>query len=303
MKSQFKSFIGRQVLTLSALLLFAHAGWAQSATYQRGPDPTVASLEDAEGPYAVGSSKITLPIGYGGGTVYYPSSTSEGPFGIVALSPGFVNTEASNSWWGPRLASHGFVVVMINTYTLFDLPGPRALQLLAALKDITKRSQASGSEYYGKVDPNRRAVMGHSMGGGGTLEAALKDPTLKAAIAMAPWDVKITNFNKNAVPTMVMAGQNDAVAPANTMANIFYGSFLPSLDSAYIEFKGGDHFFPNKIGTATYKPVLGKYAVSWLKRFVDGDTRYTPFLCGAPHQADLAAPASVISAYQENCPY
>ena len=38
-----------------------------------------------------------------------------------------------------------------------------------------------------------------------------------------------------------------------------------------------------------------------MKRFVDDDVRYSPFLCGAPHEADLRGDA--VSAYRENCPY
>lgn len=290
-------------LIVAAALFGAAATYAQANPFQRGPAPTTASLEAASGPYAVDSSTISSPVGYGAGTVYYPANTSDGPFGLIALAPGFVNTQTANKWWGPRLASHGFVVVMINTTTLFDLPGPRSKQLLSALKDVVSRSQSSSSPYFGKVDGNRRAVMGHSMGGGGTLEAALSDATLKAAIPLAPWDVKITNFGKITVPTLIMAGQTDAVAPPSTMANVFYTSLSDVVDKAYLEVKGADHFFPNNFGPDVDKPVLGKYAVSWFKRFVDDDLRYSVFLCGAPHADDLTGASSIISSYKENCQY
>ena len=53
--------------------------------------------------------------GFGGGVIYYPTSTSEGTFGAVAISPGFTATWSSINWLGPRIASHGFVVIGIET--------------------------------------------------------------------------------------------------------------------------------------------------------------------------------------------
>ena len=42
--------------------------------------------------------------------------------------------------------------------------------------------------------------------------------------------------------------------------------------------------------------------ISWFKRFMDNDTRYSPFLCGSQHQADLGL-FGPFSDYRENCPY
>jgi hypothetical protein len=41
--------------------------------------------------------------------------------------------------------------------------------------------------------------------------------------------------------------------------------------------------------------------VAWLKRFVDNDTRFDPFLCGSDHNAYRAGTA--ISDYRSTCPY
>ncbi|WP_461024639.1 poly(ethylene terephthalate) hydrolase family protein [Thalassiella azotivora] len=34
---------------------------------------------------------------------------------------------------------------------------------------------------------------------------------------------------------------------------------------------------------------MGKFTVSWMKRFVDQDTRYSPFLTGGPDRDDDAS--------------
>ena len=65
---------------------------------------------------------------------------------------------------------------------------------------------------------------------------------------------------------------------------------------------GGGHPCTTSLGTSPkVKAMAAKYGVSWLKRFLDEDTRYSPFLCGAPHLLDMLN--STISGYKGNCPY
>jgi hypothetical protein len=41
---------------------------------------------------------------------------------------------------------------------------------------------------------------------------------------------------------------------------------------------------------------MAKYMISWLKRFVDNDTRYEQFLCPAPDDRE-------IEEYRNTCPH
>src|SRR5690242_20409050 len=111
--------------------------------YQRGPAPTEASVSATRGPFAVTESSISsLVSGFGGGRLYYPTDTSQGTFGAVAISPGFTATWSSLEWLGPRLASQGFVVIGIETNTIFDQPAQRGDELLAALDWAVNSSPA-----------------------------------------------------------------------------------------------------------------------------------------------------------------
>lgn len=150
------------------------AAVAAANPYERGPAPSTASIEALRGPYAVSETSVSslAVTGFGGGTVYYPTSTSDGTFGAVVISPGFTALQSSIAWLGPRLASQGFVVFTIDTNTTLDQPDSRGRQLLAALDYLTQRSTVRG-----RVDATRLGVMGHSMGGGGTLEAAKSRPS------------------------------------------------------------------------------------------------------------------------------
>ncbi|MFC6932388.1 dienelactone hydrolase family protein [Actinomadura yumaensis] len=147
--------------------------------YERGPAPTESSVTAEKGPFAV--EKIDVPqgsgTGFNKGTIYAPTDTSQGTFGAIAVSPGFVSPQAWIDWYGPRLASQGFVVMTLETLSLLNAPDERADQLLAALDYMTTKSKAAS-----RIDTSRLAVMGHSMGGGGTLRAAQKRPTLRAAV-------------------------------------------------------------------------------------------------------------------------
>jgi predicted dienelactone hydrolase len=273
------------------LLLLAAAAQAQTNPFQKGPDPTSTILNATAGPFAVATTSVSSAVlGFGGGTIYYP--TTAGSYATIAICPGYTATQSSIAWIGRRLATHGFVVMTINTNSTLDQPPSRATQLMAALRYLTN---SSSSTVRSRVDANRLGVAGHSMGGGGTLIAARDNPTLKAGIPMTPWSTT-KSFSTVTVPTIIIGAENDSVAPVSTHSIPFYTSLPSSLDKAYAELNGASHFAPN----STNAPI-GRYAVSWAKRFMDNDTRYNTFLCGAEHVA-FATP-TVFSDYRSTCPY
>src|SRR3954468_18955369 len=89
-------------------LLVPTAGSASAASnpYQRGPDPTLASVAATYGTFATAQMTVPPGNGFNGGYVYYPTDTTQGTWGALAIVPGysalFRNEEA---WMGPRLAS------------------------------------------------------------------------------------------------------------------------------------------------------------------------------------------------------
>ncbi|MFD0140983.1 MULTISPECIES: bis(hydroxyethyl) terephthalate hydrolase [unclassified Streptomyces] len=271
----------------SLAFLVAPAADAADNPYQRGPAPTVASVEAARGSYAVSQTSVSslVATGFGGGTIYYPTTTSDGTFGAVVISPGYTAYESSIAWLGPRLASQGFVVFTIDTLTTLDQPDSRGRQLLAALDHLTQRSSVRA-----RVDASRLGVMGHSMGGGGTLEAAKSRPSLKAAIPLTGWNTD-KSWPEISTPTLVVGADGDTVAPVATHSEPFYESLPASLDKAYLELNGATHFTPNSSNT-----TIAKYSISWLKRFIDDDTRYDQFLCPVPR------PSLTIEEYRGTCP-
>lgn len=263
-----------------AAVLPAHA-------VENGPEPTKAMLEADKGSYTVGSVKITKAEAktYGGATVYYPTGTGQS-FGLVALTPGFTGFQAVYAWLATRLASFGFVVINLDTTTVLDQPPARATQMADALKQVIAMSQKAGSPLNGVVDAERRAVIGHSMGGGGTLIAATADPSLKAAVALTPWSLATKNFPTLKVPTMIVAAEKDVIAPNSGHSDRFWASFDESLMRGYVIIAGADHLVATSLSNAKYRTTLAKSTISWLKLFLDEDTRYTDLVTSGNNGPD-----------------
>ncbi|MCX5409608.1 dienelactone hydrolase family protein [Streptomyces sp. NBC_00335] len=277
------------LVTIGAIATFTASG-AQAAAnpYERGPAPTNSSIEALRGSYSVSQTSVSslLVTGFGGGTIYYPTSTADGTFGAVVISPGFTAYESSIAWLGPRLASQGFIVMTIDTLTTLDQPDSRGRQLLSALDYLTERSSVRN-----RIDSSRLGVMGHSMGGGGTLEAAKSRTSLQAAIALTGWNTD-KSWPEIKTPTLIVGADGDTVAPVATHSEPFYTSLPSSLDKAYLELNNATHFTPNSSDT-----TIAKYSISWLKRFIDNDTRFEQFLCPVP------SPSLTIEEYRGNCPH
>ena len=140
-----------------------------------------------------------------------------------------------------------------------------------------------------RIDATRLAVAGHSMGGGGSLEASRDRPSLQAAVPLAPWNTT-KSWSSLRVPTLIVGGESDSVAPVSSHSVPFYTSIPSATEKAYLELNNASHFFPQSVNTPT-----ARLAVSWLKRFVDNDTRYDQFLCPGPT-------GSAIEEYRNTCP-
>lgn len=272
--------------TVLAGLLTGAGPASADQSWWRGPAPTQAGLAAASGPFATTSLTVSdaATPGFGAATVHYPTDTSRGSFGGVAVVPG-AGGRSTVAWLGQRLASEGFVVIVLDTTSRTDRPAARGAQLLAALDYVTTASLVSR-----RVDPRRLAVVGHSTGGRGALEAATSRPSLRAAVALTPHSLDRT-WPEVRTPTLVVGAAADRVAPVSLHAAAVHDGLTGARERAYLELGGAGHLAPTRPDAA-----IGAAAVAWLKRFVDTDTRYTPFLCPGPPVA------TGVSAARTSCP-
>ena len=261
-------------LVLLALVASPAPAGAQSGGFQRGPNPTPTTLQ-GRGPFAVSQVDVSgAGQGYNNVTICYPNDTSQGTFGGVVVMPGFVSFKAQMMWSCQKIASHGFVVAVAETNTLFDFPGSRADQQQAIMRHLS--GSGAPAAVAQRLDESRWAVAGWSMGGGGSLDAGVRNnPPVQAVVGWQPWNL-FTSYGSLRVPALIVGAQNDFIAPAGSHAEPFYQS-ITQPEKYYVELAGEDHFVGSRDNT-----IQSATTIAWLKRWVDNDTRYDQFLCPQP---------------------
>jgi dienelactone hydrolase len=256
----------------------ATASQAQTNPFAKGPDPSQASIQ-ADGPFAISSQTVDrVAQGFGGATVYSPNTA--GTYALVVLCPGFLEGQNAISDVGQRLATHGFVVATIDTLTRLDFPSSRATQLLSAVQTV---SALNTGPVAGKIDTSRIVVGGHSMGGGGTLEASATNPAIKAGLPIAPFHF-VRQFDTS-VPQLISGGSSDNIAPPGAHSIPFFEMLPDATPKIYAELAGAGHFFVSN--TPPNQPI-NKFLLSWTKRFADNDLRYEQFVTAEAVQVEVA---------------
>ncbi|MET0595814.1 MAG: hypothetical protein ABW133_24155 [Polyangiaceae bacterium] len=258
----------------------------------RGADPTETSVQ-AKGTFTVMSyTDSPASSGYKASTVYYPSDATP-PFVGVAAVPGLNGVQSSVGQWGPFLASHGYAVIVIDTNSTGEQPSQRATALMAAITTLKGEGTRSGSPLNGKMS-SCMVVMGHSMGGGGSVIAAnMNSSQLKGVIGLSPYGGGSSSSNIS-VPTLLFVATGDPLSSPGTHVKPAYQGIPAGTNKMYIEFPGSAHDiaqFPT--GSRATDPTVARYGLSWLKFNVDGDARYRPFLNKV---------ASGLADYQTNLP-
>lgn len=237
---------------------------------------------------AVATAQLAKTSSHGAGTVYYPDDNLQ--HGVVVIMPGYNETQYFTKWYGPLLAGNGFVAVTLDSLAGGDLQTARANQLAAALDDIKLK-------FWKNVDATRTVFMGHSTGGGATLDAAVKDNRLKAIIPYAPWQpfpaTAASQYGRIQVPTLIISCASDVIAPNNTNSDVFYNSIPSGTHKTQITMANAVHSCANTDGTVPpgfiaiptandkYKPAISHFVIAWLKYHVDGQLQYKQDLCGA----------------------
>ncbi len=242
-----------------------------------------------QGPYQVAShTQLPSVAEFSDATLYYPSNKVQG-FGGVVISPGFFERQENISWWGNYLASHGFAVITFDTNELNELPPLRADALLATIGLLRGENTRQGSAVRGKILEDSMAVMGHSMGGAAALLLANENSSeIKAAIPFTAGGLRDANFSAVAVPTLVIAGEIDRLAPVNEHARSHYQTLNNAAPRMYMEVEGGNHFIANtaEVENERLRPnidvheLVGSMSVAWLKLFLDGEEEYREMLFG-----------------------
>lgn len=284
------------------VVLAVIAGFAPLAPAQAQgipPDPGLA------GPYPVDQFSFTVQSL--GATVFYPGAggvvAAGGPFPGLVLGHGFARARAQHANNGVFLASHGYVVVTV------DFPNPLspdfdawAAQISAALDWMEAENTAPASRFYNQIDTGRFGVLGHSAGGMATWVAAGQDSRIQAIMPLDPVP------GQGADPATLGAGlampSAWAAAPSSSCnGNAGYLAVYPPTGAAHkaqyvvsnathCDFEDPTNFLCTlTCGGASdaRRQIWRRYAVGWLKYYLDGDTGYYTYVHGDGLADDLAA--------------
>lgn len=241
----------------------------------------------AGGPYEVETTVVSRADaeGYGGGTIYAPVADDQ-TFGAIVASPGYTAYQATIAWYGPLLASHGFVVFTIDTLDDEDQPAQRAQQLGAALDWLLEESPVADA-----VDPERIGALGHSMGAAGALALANDDPRVRAVVGLTPYHHPDFDLSGIGAATLLVGVHGDTVTPVAEQAVPAFDALENASARAYVELASGSHMTPS-----LPDPTIGALTVAWAQQFLgDGDAA-SALLCPAPQ------PDGIISDARVDCP-
>lgn len=243
-------------------------------------DVVSAAAASRNGPFTVRTFTVDGGREYGGGTVFFPSNAAP-PFSAFVMCPGFTARQSSIREWGPFFASHGIVIMTMDTSSTRDPVSARDDQLLAALDDLRAENSRRGSPLAGALDLSRLGVAGWSMGGGGSWLAGQSTPSLRSVITLAGHHRTAGGARAVArnlrVPTLMLAGSTDprTLGGGGQSQEVFQIMSNDTPKMLY-EVRGAGHFV---WGTPrTNNGAVGRYALAWQKVFLDGDERFLPLL-------------------------
>jgi dienelactone hydrolase len=235
---------------------------------------------DRNGPARAASYTAGFPRGadYGGVTVYYPAEGSD--LAGVVMCPGFTALRSSIAGWGPFFASHGIVLVTMDTVTTLDPVPQRARGLANALASLKRENTRAGSPLNGRMSADKYGLSGWSMGGGGTWIASNKDRTLKSAVTLAGHNATAggAGISRGAtVPTLMMNGATDnTILGGMGQSEGAYGAIAATTPKILYVMNGEGHFSwgtPRTNGNAS-----GRYMMAWQKTYLLGDESYKSVL-------------------------
>jgi predicted dienelactone hydrolase len=257
-----------------------------------------------------------------------PPVSAEGPFPMVVFSHGNNGIRFQSYSLTEHLASHGIIVVAPDHSgnTAWDLlfPGTpfqasdRPLDVSLLITRMLERSIEADDPFFGRVDPLRIGVAGHSFGGFTTLAMATgyqdipPDPRVGAILPISPASNSFSDQDlaEIMVPMLVLGGTSDVTTPVDPnsvrpfafassrpryrvdVEKAGHGSFTNICDIADVLLSAGLPPFLIEVVLGNYEEgcapelipideahrVTNLYALAFFSRDLVGDPRYQRYL-------------------------
>jgi predicted dienelactone hydrolase len=262
----------------------------------------------ADGPFAVGvttrtfvdasrSRMLVTEIWYPAVAARRDARPRRGRRPLVLLAHGLCGSRTNYEYLSIPLAARGFVVAApdfpaihagdcggaVPSADLFDEPARDLVFLHATLRDRSGPAGALARAVRGR----RVGLVGHSLGGFAVLRAAIDDPDVVAAAALAPFTNamlrdSLVGLDRRPAVLLVVGTADPLLASARTF-------FAPLHAPAFrVEIAGGTHdglsdmdahLAPDAL--AHEEALARRYTVALLERYLARDRRFARFLTPA----------------------
>jgi MYXO-CTERM domain-containing protein len=195
-------------------------------------DPGALTFQQTTRTEPIAGKQVTFDL-------YVPQAV--GPAPVVAVGHGFPRSKANMVGWGQELARRGYVVAVPS----FPFGAPdhagNAKILAGLLAWMVTQGQSAGSLLFGRVDGERRGVVGYSAGGLSAVLAAADEPSIDVVVGLDPVDVGGAGQQaapKLQVPVTFIRAEAHACNSNGNAAQIFAALTVPRLSLQVI---GGTH--------------------------------------------------------------
>lgn len=189
--------------------------------------------------------------------IYYPAlsagnnaTIAAGNFPLIVFGHGFVMSYTAYENISDFLVPKGYIIAFANTENgLSPNHGAFGADLSFIARQLSEQLNSTSGNFWFEKFNGKKAVMGHSMGGGASMLAASGNSIFDLVVGIAPAE---TNPSASAAaaqiaaPMLVFAGSNDGVTPPPQHQLPIYNAALNSVCRTYISITGGGHcFFAN----------------------------------------------------------
>ena len=208
------------------------------------------------GPYTVSQQDVTHGDAYYGrgtvsGRIYYPNSSNNQPFPLVAFMHGWIEPASDYDDLCQHIASWGYVVYSNDTETsFFATLQAEAADTRAALQWVEDESQNPNSWLYEMTANQPWAAIGHSMGGAAVASLARLDSRVQYAVMLAPYKGSLLGntdgafywFNRFEGSALVIGADEDLTNSWSSQVRPWYNTSTSSSRKLWALIDGGDHF-------------------------------------------------------------
>ena len=280
-----KRSLTKVILTVASLFIAGVV--TTSNTYAQSCDSgAICRYDEApgkysrNGPYRVDDYNMPRGSTPGGATVYYPTN-AEPPFAGLVFTPPLSGTQFMYRDWGPFFASHGIIMVTMDTRTSSDTVKSRTRQQASVLDALKSENSRSGSPLRGKIAVDKIGAVGWSMGGGATWISSGEYRGLTTAMSLAGHNLTATNRSSRGAntscPTLIMNGAIDVTILGGLgQSSGVYRSIPRGIPKVIYELRSAGHF---AWGSPTQaNNYVAELALAFQKTFLEGDTRWARFI-------------------------